>query len=112
MNQVSWKSTLFAGITVVAGFVLFSPQWFPPVVIDVAKYVTLGGLAAWGYTTKDFDVSGGQRGLTGKTGPLGPAGIDAPQMETTEKITERITTVAPPPATVSISETVQPESRP
>lgn len=105
MNQTSWKSTLFASIAVVAGFVLFSPTYFPPWAIDAAKYITLGGLAAWGYTTKDFNVSGGPRGLTGKTGPLGPAGVDAPQVETIIEKTKATTILAPPA-------TVQPEVKP
>ena len=40
-------------LAVVLGFVLFAPQYFPPVVIDFAKFVALGGAAALGLSAKD-----------------------------------------------------------
>lgn len=52
----SWKTTTGAVIGIVAGFVAFSPQWFHPFVVDVAKYVMVGGLAAIGILGKDADV--------------------------------------------------------
>jgi hypothetical protein len=92
----NWKTSIFALISAVAGFVLFSPQYFPPWAIDAAKYIMVGGLAAFGFSAKDYNVSGGQRGLTGKTGPLGPAGVDAPQVETTVEKTKSTTVLSPP----------------
>ena len=75
----NWKTTMFGIVSALAGFVLFSPQYFPPWSIDAAKYIMAGGLLGLGLAGKDYNVSGGQRGLTGKTGPVGPAGVDAPQ---------------------------------
>jgi hypothetical protein len=54
--MTNWKTTVTAIVTAVAGFVLFSPQYFPPWAIDVAKYVMLGGLAAFGLTAKDSNA--------------------------------------------------------
>jgi len=49
----NWRTTA-AGITgAVAGFVAFSPHWFHPLVVDVAKYIMIGGLAAVGILGKD-----------------------------------------------------------
>ena len=75
----NWKTTMFGIISALAGFVLFSPQYFPPWAIDAAKYIMAGGLLGLGLAGKEFNVSGGQRGETGKTGPPGPAGVDAPK---------------------------------
>lgn len=51
----SWKSTIAGLVTAAAGFVLFSPEHFRqwPILIDLAKYVMLGGLAALGIVVKD-----------------------------------------------------------
>ena len=73
----NWKTTIFGIVSAVAGFVLFSPDYFPPWAIDAAKYIMAGGLMALGLSGKDYNVSGGERGATGKTGPAGPAGVDA-----------------------------------
>ena len=56
----SWKTTVSAIVTVAAGFVLFSPDLFSdwPWLIELAKYVTLGGLAALGIAAKDSGVTG------------------------------------------------------
>ena len=75
----NWKTTITALISALAGFVLFSPQYFPPYAIDVAKYIMVGGLMTFGLVAGDYNVSSGQKGDTGKTGPTGPAGIDAPK---------------------------------
>jgi hypothetical protein len=74
----NWKTTLFGIVSALAGFVLFSPQYFPPWSIDAAKYIMAGGLLGLGLAGKDYNVSGG--GLTGKSGPAGPANIDAPKV--------------------------------
>jgi hypothetical protein len=54
----NWKTTISALIVVICGFILFDPQWFPEIVVSIAKYVGLGGLAAFGLSAKDFNVSG------------------------------------------------------
>lgn len=55
----NWKTTLFGIVSALAGFVLFSPQYFPPWGIDAAKYIMAGGLLGLGLAGKDFNVTGG-----------------------------------------------------
>ena len=50
----NWKTTTTGLVTAFFGFVLFSPQYFPPWVIDVAKYAVVGGLAGIGLLAKDY----------------------------------------------------------
>ena len=50
----NWKSTSIGLATAFFGFVLFSPQWFPPWTQDLAKYAMLGGLASLGLVAKDY----------------------------------------------------------
>jgi hypothetical protein len=88
MNRSSWKTTASAVLSAAMSFVLFShilhmivwPQW----ALAIAMFANIGGLAALGLSAKDYNVSGGQRGLTGKTGPAGAAGVDAPVPEAVE----------------------------
>ncbi len=56
----NWKSSS-AGVVlaVFLGFVLFAPQYFPAWLIDVAKYVALGGAAALGLSATDPGKRGG-----------------------------------------------------
>lgn len=54
--MTNWKTTLIAAITALFGFVLFSPQYFPPWAIDLAKYAFVGGLAGLGIAAKDATV--------------------------------------------------------
>ena len=56
----SWKTTISAVVTVLAGFVLFSPETFKtwPVVIEIAKYIAAGGVLALGISSKDYNVTG------------------------------------------------------
>ncbi len=54
--MTNWRSSVAAWIAAAAGFVLFSPQWFHPAIIDVAKYIFAGGLAAFGILVKDAAV--------------------------------------------------------
>lgn len=56
----SWKTTLSAVMTVLAGFVLFSPNTFKewPIVIEVAKYIAAGGVLSLGISSKDYNVTG------------------------------------------------------
>ena len=56
----SWKTTTSAVFTAVAMFVLFSPSLFQPWpwVLEVAKFASVGGLAAFGIFSKDSNVSG------------------------------------------------------
>lgn len=54
----SWKTTVFGIITAAAGFVLFSPGYFPPWALDLAKYIMAGGLMGIGFSAKDSNVSG------------------------------------------------------
>lgn len=54
--MTNWKTTLSALVSAFAGFVLFSPQLFPPWAQDIAKYIMLGGLVAFGASAKDFST--------------------------------------------------------
>jgi hypothetical protein len=57
----NWKTFVSALITAFFGFVLFSPGYFAPWLVDVAKFATAGGLLAFGLFAKDHDVSGGTK---------------------------------------------------
>ena len=49
-----WKtSTAGALLSAFLGFVLFAPQHFPPWLIDVAKFASIGGVAALGLSARD-----------------------------------------------------------
>jgi hypothetical protein len=51
----NWRTTLAGIVTAGFGFVLFSPDLFShwPWLVAVAKYSTVGGLAAMGFAGKD-----------------------------------------------------------
>jgi hypothetical protein len=49
----NWKTTAFGVATAVLGFIAFSPQYFPPVLVDLAKYAAIGGLAGLGLAAGD-----------------------------------------------------------
>lgn len=55
-HMTNWRTTASAIATAAFGFVLFSPQYFPNWMVDLAKYATLGGLMALGITAKDSKV--------------------------------------------------------
>lgn len=52
----NWRTTVTGVATALFGFVMFSPQYFPPWMVDLAKYATIGGLAMLGIVGKDFNV--------------------------------------------------------
>ena len=54
----NWKTTATGIISALASFVLFSPQWFPPLAIDISKFILTGGLLAFGLSAKDYNVTG------------------------------------------------------
>lgn len=57
----SWKTTAIGLLSAAAGFVAFSPESFGgegSLIVEVCKYITVGGLAGLGIVAKDFDVSG------------------------------------------------------
>lgn len=56
----SWKSTATGLFTAFFAFVYFSPETFAawPWLIALAKFAVIGGLAAQGVLSKDFNVSG------------------------------------------------------
>ncbi|RUT00441.1 hypothetical protein DSM106972_075690 [Dulcicalothrix desertica PCC 7102] len=58
----NWKTTTVGVVISFTGFVSFSPQTFggsDTPFVQVCKYVTSGGLAALGISSKDYNVSGG-----------------------------------------------------
>lgn len=54
----NWKTSAVGLVTAFFAFVVFDPQWFPPIIVSMAKFVAAGGLAALGIVSKDFDVTG------------------------------------------------------
>jgi hypothetical protein len=58
---MSWKTTVIGIVTAFFAFVAFDPQWFPPVIVSLAKFAMIGGLAGLGIFGKDSDVTGGTR---------------------------------------------------
>jgi len=57
----SWKTTLAGVVSLIAGFVAFSPGLFTkwPWVTEAAKYLMLGSTGAGLITAKDSGVTGG-----------------------------------------------------
>lgn len=51
----SWKSTSSGLIAAFFLFVAFKPQYFPPILNDIAAFMIAGGLASLGINTKDFN---------------------------------------------------------
>ena len=52
----NWKTALSGILTALFGFILFSPQYFPPWMLDLAKYAMVGGLISLGITAKDYST--------------------------------------------------------
>lgn len=65
----SWKTTSCGLVMAAAGFVLFSPETFQhwPWAVSLAKYITLGGFAALGLTSKDSTEHSTQAEVTKAT---------------------------------------------
>ena len=63
----NWKTTVAGIATAVFGFILFSPHYFPPWAVDVAKYATAGGLAAMGLLSKDSTTTSTQQQVNAET---------------------------------------------
>ena len=40
-------------LSTLLGFVLFAPQYFPPLALDIAKYISLGGALGLGLSARD-----------------------------------------------------------
>ncbi len=58
----NWKTTTVGVIISFTGFVSFSPKTFggdTAPFVQICKYVTSGGLAALGISSKDYNVTGG-----------------------------------------------------
>jgi len=51
--MANWKTTLTAFVSAFFGFVVFKPQYFSPVMVDVAAYIFAGGLAFFGIVSAD-----------------------------------------------------------
>jgi len=58
----NWKTTLAAGISAAAAFVLFASSGhyieFPGWAVGIAGFTQAGGLIAFGIAAKDYDVTG------------------------------------------------------
>jgi hypothetical protein len=64
----SWKTTLTSAVSSGAAFVLFAQQLhyidFPRWAMAIAMFTMAGGLATFGVSAKDSDVTGGERPAT------------------------------------------------
>jgi hypothetical protein len=74
----SWKTTLTSAVSSAAAFVLFAQQLhyinFPSWVMAVAMFAMAGGLASFGVSAKDSNVTGGTVAAT----PEAQARVTAP----------------------------------
>lgn len=54
----SWRTSAISAATAICGFVACSPQLFVhyPILIEVAKYASLGGFVTFGINAKDSAV--------------------------------------------------------
>lgn len=62
----NWKTTISSIVSAAGMFTLFAsaPPYslhFPPVIMALAGFMAIGGLAALGIAGKDSDVTGGTR---------------------------------------------------
>lgn len=50
-----WKTTAAAAVSALFGFIALNPHYFEhyPILIDIAKYAHIGGLAAFGILASD-----------------------------------------------------------
>ena len=60
----NWKTSATGLITAGAGFISLYPQFFggeDALIVAIAKFTQLGGLAFLGIVAKDFNVTGGKQ---------------------------------------------------
>ena len=58
----NWKTTSVGIVLAITGFIAFSPKNFggdQAIIVELSKYIHMGGLAALGIVAKDYNVSGG-----------------------------------------------------
>ena len=48
-----WHTSLVACVTALFAFVVFAPNHFPSLLVDISKFAAAGGLAALGLVSKD-----------------------------------------------------------
>jgi hypothetical protein len=61
----SWKTTVSGVLGSLATFVTMYPDGIPHWLLNVAKFIMIGGFAALGLTAKDSNVTGGNTLNTG-----------------------------------------------
>lgn len=65
-TNVSWKTTIASLISAIGSFILYAQVshyvTFPPLLIGIAMFMHLGGLASFGIVAKDYNVTGGSIG--------------------------------------------------
>jgi predicted exporter len=54
----NWKTTTVGSITAVTGYIAMFPAGFKDEVVNVSRYIQVGGLASLGLVSKDFDQTG------------------------------------------------------
>ena len=73
----SWKTTVTSWISAGGSFVLFATQLnllvFPKWILVLAMFAAVGGLAQFGISAKDADMTGGQRGQPSSPSALADA---------------------------------------
>lgn len=48
-----WRTTLFALLAAVFGFIAADPQYFPAVLVDLSHYLTAAGIIGFGMQAQD-----------------------------------------------------------
>jgi hypothetical protein len=57
----NWKTTSVGVLLAVTGFIAYSPKNFggdQALIVELSKYIHMGGLAALGVVAKDYNVTG------------------------------------------------------
>jgi len=59
----SWKTSVAGFISLAAGFIVLNASYFSahPLIVELAKYVSVGGPAAGLFMAKDSNVTGGTK---------------------------------------------------
>lgn len=60
----NWKTTTVGFVLATTGFIAYSPNRFggdQAMIVEVSRYIHMGGLATLGIVAKDYNVTGGSQ---------------------------------------------------